>query len=346
MLNLFKKENIQNTFKERVSKFWEEFSRVENQLMLAIEEKNSTSISNIISNLIKILKIHISWTLTPQSKINKKLALTLSPEGNKHYALLALFWKNSAPNIENWEFHAAKTANPKFNSMTFDIYGKKISLGDTLFSSVFNEETKRFDIVIFNPEFKNLEEPHLSNFKYLLLDELLGESVVATLIGKVSIQLNGDQMVNYQVLYDEINKNIQINGWEKDNLITSIWTSYQRIPTGNDKRNDIFVGSTIVPELNNLKNDPLRNSGAEYTYIYFEHSQVNKDNLISERTKISSRLVEILKNEKLGYLIGEATGVNNSYIDFILFDVDKGTEIIKTELAKIEDYNFNIRKFY
>lgn len=348
MFNFFKRKQQEQSFKENVKKFWQEFEVKEKEIKAAVHHKEQDTVSAHITHLISILKLRLSWSIAPQSKEEKKFVLTLSPEGNKHLYLLAHFWKSLAPHHKDWLFYATKKENPGFGNMILNIEGTEFPFAEATYIVNEVEGAKKLDVVIYHPLFHTMGETHIDNIKFMILDELLGEIVVETMIGQITISLTPNKRsLNYQKFYQLVEKKIHEGSVKKEDLLLHNWYGYTSEPKNSGPlRSDIYVGSTLIPDLLKVTQDPLKNTGASYVYLAFNNQNIAKNNLVHERSRIADRVEEVLKEKQLGYLVGEATGIHDSYLDFVVVDVIEGIKAIEENLAQIREYNFQIKKFW
>ncbi len=122
----------------------------------------------------------LAWELGPG--LEKKHALTVSPDGVSALRSLTAAWKAAAPDdFADWEFHDVRPAVVgSANELELETAGAVV-MGRDVQVAVFDDELKhRLDIWVYHPQMSRLSKRDRWSLAFLLVDAALGESRVAT----------------------------------------------------------------------------------------------------------------------------------------------------------------------
>ncbi len=120
-----------NSFKSRVSKFWESFSEEEGQIREMMDNKvEGETLLNFVDSILQIAftKIYFEMGINNEGKYE----LILTPEGDRVRLMQLHYWLQYAPQHlwEKWNFYSTKPPHGKPGS-TITMYD--IRLEETIF---------------------------------------------------------------------------------------------------------------------------------------------------------------------------------------------------------------------
>ena len=79
--------------------------------------------------------------------------------------------------------------------------------------------------------------------------------------------------------------------------------------------------------------NPLADFGAEYEMIIIPVNQLPPGQQVDARGKLEEALEAALSKSGTGKVLGGATGLENAYIDLVLFDAVRSRHVIKSVMA-------------
>ena len=184
------------------------------------------------------------------------------------------------------------------------------------------------------------EEDDEDNIKYGYLNK------------ELSVQVFEKSSISIKKLKSYIDEAINQNKWKVYKNPFEKFYGYNMQPTSEshwDFREDVIAGATadisIINGYYNYDNsiyDRNFNDGVIYGFLFFENANIDQNQLISFRMNIEDEIINLIEKKGIGRLIGGATGVYYSYMDFIIFDFREFLKISKTVLNK---YNFKEKGF-
>ena len=130
-------------------------------------------------------------------------------------------------------------------------------------------------------------------------------------------------------------------GWSELSPLET-YSGYGSEPSEGFERADTVAGYTCVPQvvlgyLNNrgaLEEDPVEGTGAEYLYVkILDCGTEFQEDPLKYRTAIEDEISKRLIGG--GYVVGGATGTDNSYVDVVIFDGNRSLAAIDEALGKM-----------
>lgn len=330
------------TFRERVEKFWNWYPTVGDRYATMFDEGRAEELLPEFNKQMDKLLPGMCWVFGPG--VDGGHSFTITGEGQIGPQLLAEFWQSRAVEIPRWIFHASRQPADAENLRDMAIgLGDELSVDaeQFLIQTTVDEEAEKIDIVAWHPVFEGIDEEHHGQILFLFLDEALGEFGTQTWIGEIEIEpiTSEDNTCLLPDLPDFIQSVNAQHQWEKHSPVET-FTGYQTEEQHDGPRGDTVVGTTCVPYLifeylqsgGFLEEDPLAGTGAEFVYIAIESSVFPEGGEVDVRGEIEDRIDETLRAESCGRSLGGAMGINESYIEFLLFDSDNGRRIIQDTL--------------
>jgi len=334
--------NTMSSFKTRVENFWKGFSEEESIYRNLIDEKRFDEVRESVNALVDDLNLAFEI-----GGANNKYELVLTGEGNKTKCILANYCiKNVLTELlEKWNFHSTR---PRMSE------GFSIKMFDTVFASEdfiiypkVDVKKEKVDIEIYSSKLAKLSNDDKYRLVFIYLDTMVGENYVESYLGGINI-LNSKKLlakgINIGDVFQYIEDTIAANKWKKYNNPCEIFSGYQGQPNQESKnlRDDVFVGYTACFDvINHYYSDnewfeQVEDCGFTYGFLYYNNDGIENDNLVVFRGEIEDKIMALIDGKGIAESIGGATGINNSYIDFIIFDEADFIENIKNVDVELE----------
>ena len=340
-----KKKPSGDTFKKRVTDFWEWYPQNADRLFGMIED-GSDEIAEFMTTFMAQTLPGLAWVFGPGEPGGH--SFTVTGEGVVPKQLLAEYWQSRARQIPRWTFHASRQATPPDRLDGFAIGmrgGDPIDVVNFLIKPTVNAEGQVIDIVAWHPAFEKLADEERYHILFLLLDEALGEFGTDMWLGdiKVASLANDPSTIKLSKLPEKIDQVNRYYEWEKVLPIHG-YSLYELKQPIKGPRGDTLFGTTSIPDLvmhfidskGKLRDNPLKDTGAEFAYVTLDGSVIPPGEEVEARSKISDSIGEALEQAKSGLAVGGAFGSQNSYIDLILFDGQNSEDIVKKLLDQLQ----------
>ncbi len=324
------------TLKQRVRAFWHWYSGAAEGLYAAIEEKRCGDLEPLVSPKVDEFLPGMAWVFGPGEN-DVGHSFTLTPEGDPHQRLVAQYWLQNAPQLEGWTFYASRQPSK--------LGGHSIRINDTDFSAeeiwitpFVDEQEECVDLTVWHPLFGTIEQRLRWTVTSLWLDEALGEDLVSQRIGEV--KLGDDQLAGSMPLSelpDFIAQLEQENGWKRfiPYLCYSAYR-YDEPELEAGLRKDIFAGTTLQMRIVHdypMDSNPLADFGAAYEMIVIPIDMLPSGRQVDVRGELEETLNAALESEGAGKVLGGASGLENAYIDFVIFDGARSRHLVNSVMA-------------
>jgi hypothetical protein len=340
-----KKKPPGDSFKKRVTDFWEWYPQNADRLFGMIES-GSEGIAEFMTKYMEQTMPGLAWVFGPGEPGGH--SFTVSGEGIVPKQLLAEYWHSRARQIPRWTFHASRQATPPDRLDGFAIGmggGDPIDVINFLVQTTVNAEAEVIDLVAWHPAFAGLPEDAQYHILYLLLDEALGEFGTEMWLGEIKVAplANDQSTIKLSKLPEKI---AQVNAyyeWEKVLPIHG-FSLYEMKQPIKGPRGDTLFGTTSIPNMvlnfienkGKLRDNPLAGTGAQFAYVTLDGSVIPPGEEVDARSRISDSIAEALEQDKSGLAVGGAYGAENSYIDLILFDGQNSEDIVTKLLDQLQ----------
>lgn len=341
--NLFNNKTPERkSFKSRVSTFWQVFGEEEAKIrQLMIDKADGNTLVKAMTEILDIAFVDIPFEMGINDE--NKHELILSPNGNRVLLIQILYLLKYRPEHlnEKWNFYSSKPAQGT-EGMELNIYDIKITAGDFLVYTNLEEERKIINIDVFVPIMMELDENKKYNALFIMLDLFIGELYTMEYIGKIDIIENKKSDEYEQIpltkLKSYIDYLVNEHDWEKTKHITENYIGYKADGIENSKelRKDAYVGYTscfdIIRDLGEENIYPIKqleDDGVYMAYIFYNNSTIDQENMVPQRAEIEDAILDLIEDEGIAQSTGGATGYDNSYIDFIIYDLDAFIPIAK-----------------
>lgn len=334
------------SFVNNVNIFWNWFEENVDKFNTLISNKSLNELREEISNKLNTTFNGIPFVIGCK---RNNYELFLSPEGDIDRLYLSRYWMEQAPQIPNWKFYHIKPPNTNLNfNLKFDRSDICVGPDDFFILLKPNKKIGKIDLEVYCEKLFFVDDEEKLRYVFIMLDECLGEGYTETAIGKIDFaRKKSRKMIPISELYNAVITTFSENDWELFESPDQIFTTYELQPDtdSNKYRDDIVFGYTSNLNLidNHLQStkegiDYMHSVGAEYIFMTYDHQNIPHEQKVSFRGGIEDRVVSILDTYKLGYHLGGATGITNSYIDLLIFDMDEFNKQISGILE-----NFNVK---
>ncbi|MDR2955554.1 MAG: hypothetical protein LBV43_10765 [Prevotella sp.] len=332
---------MQESFKNRISKFWKSFSEEEYQIREMMDNKaDGETLLNFVDSILQIAfhKIFFEMGINDEGKYE----LILTPEGDRARLMLLHYWLEHAPEHlwEKWNFYSTKPPHGKPGS-TLQMFDTKIGEEDLTIYPEIDDDRNKVNIEIYSPKLMALEEGKRYSMLFIYLDQFVGELYTMEYIGYIDFvesTLDKESVLISQ-LKSIVDKAMEENGWTKFINPTEIYSGYQIEPNekeGWTLREDVFSGYTSCsPLLNDYykgespRYKEAKENGVIFGFIFFENVDIPRENVVNFRGDIEDKIVAQTIPYGIANSLGGATGYHFSYIDFIIYDFNAFMNIAK-----------------
>lgn len=346
---------MERTFKYRVNEFWREFSNQEGEIRRLIDEQ--TDLQMLVSRMKSLVDLAFNDANFEIGR-KEKYELTLTPEGDRSKLFLIEYWRRCAPNelASNWNFYSSKQAIGKGRDIELKIYGMDIGKDDYLICPKVDEDRHKVDLEVFSPKLMNIDEDKRYSVVFISLDQYIGELYVMEHIGKVDFvdDLSSDG-ITMGDLKERIDSLIEEMRWGRCEDPCQCFTSYKMKPNLTsrwDFREDVLVGTTsCIQVLNDYyfnssdHFDSAFENGAIYGFIFYDNTTVPRNEVVTLRADIEDDLSVRLSNRTDADVIGGATGLHYSYIDFIVYDMSSFMQTVDLVLSEYPVLSYGFSEF-
>jgi len=337
---------MQESFKNRVEKFWNSFTEKESEIRKMMDDK--TEGEKLIAFIDEILQIAFHKIYFEVGKNEEdKYELILTPEGDRIKLIQIYYWMQYAPAslFDKWNFHSTKPG--KGNSgFSLEMFGIKLEASDIQIFPEPDQERKKIDIQIYSTKLMELNENERYSIFFIELDQFISEIYTMEYIGFVDFVEEApedEQAVPLEKMKSYIDYIINENDWPKPGNPCEEYSAYNMKPIQSGEwelRKDIVAGYTsTIPILNayysseNELFDSYNEDGVVFGFIYYDNSNVPRENTVAFRGGIEEKITEKTVDAGIANTTGGATGYKYSYIDFVIYDLEAFLPIAKEILA-------------
>jgi hypothetical protein len=337
---------IPATFKERVTAFWDWYVQVADRFFQTIERGRCEDLVAEVGGFMDETLPHLAWVFGPGE--NGGHSFTVSGEGVVPMQLLAEYWCSRGPGIPNWTFYGSRQPSPPERLKDFAIRvgaHDQVDFETMLTRTAVDEEAQAIHLSAWHPAFERLPDEHHLQILFLLLDEALGEFGTEMWLGQIQVDRivpgkDTRPLVELPAFVQQVNDYYE---WDKLPPLRS-YSLYEVSEQSESRRGDTVVGTTCIPNVifeflehdGELPEDPLEGTGAEFAYVAVDGSVFPEGGQTEVRGNIEDALAEALESEQSGRTLGGAFGIDESYIDLILFDGERSRQIVSETLNGLQ----------
>lgn len=344
-MNLFKPKPkpAPLTLKQRVTEFWKWFAANADRFYATIEDKRCSELQPETSEAMDKWMGGMAWVYGPgANKVGH--SLTLSGEGFLPKQLVADYWVSQAPKIDGWTFYSSRQPSDSFGGIVLHLQESKEDFKPIEFwvFPYVDKDAEEIDISVWHPSINRLPEKTRFMALFLILDEILGEHGTQNWIGQIKFsEEHLKKSIPISELPELIQATEQEHGWKK-HPPTECYTGYELKPkNAHWLRSDTVAGTTRCFRLLRDYFDaegpcdhPFPGVGLDYIFVSVPTSHFPSGDQVTARGIIEDEIIEALEPIGAGISLGGATGSQNCYMDFAIYDGERSLEIIKTILKK------------
>lgn len=350
MSNISKKES----FKERVTKFWDTFIQYENIFSANNESNNIQEKIDLLNDLLnkQFPNHHITFEFSNKDSDE----LFLSPNGNWVWLIITDYIVSHAPQniLDRWNVYSTKKEKNNIVDFSLDIAGTKILPEDLVLYYQIDQERRKINVDFFVKGGEFLPDDLKSQILFVLLDNSISELYTMFYIGDV--KLLNEESVEEGISIDKFKSKVDeilINeGWCTNPNPDDSFTSFELEPKVIDtftlrddiyliitKRAGIEIYNNFLDSRTNTYFSDFRELGISFKTLFYDFQSIPSEEVIELRDKILEEMTQKISSGGIAKWISSATAVSHTYIDFIVYDLDAYTEIVKDIISK---YNLPI----
>lgn len=342
---VFGRKKSKRTFRQRVQEFWDWFPTIAGRYGELLQNQQGDQVVPEMNEQMEALLPSLSWVFGNEQEGH---SFTLTGEGQIGKQLLTEFWLSQSVDVAGWTFFGSRqpSAPESLKDMAIGISEQEqVDAKTFLIRTAVDDEAEIIHITAWHPAFEQLDEEHHAPILFIFLDEALGEFGTQTWLGEIDIApvTAGNDTRSLADLPQFIESVSRYHEWEKLSPLES-YTGYEIREPSNSPRGDTLFGTTCVPYLifeflendGRLPEDPLEGTGAEFTYIAVDGSVFPDGEQVDVRSNIEDTIDDVLRTQSAGRSLGGAFGIDESYIEFLLFDGENSRRIIQDTLTELQ----------
>ena len=343
-------DNSLPTFREQVVAFWEWFPTVADSLAASLRDGTFGDRIEKFQDTVRIGGL--AWVFGP-GESEGRFSFTISGEGQKAKQLLSHYWLQNSKDVPGWDFYSSRQpSSPELlENIEIQVGETAIDPGSLHIATEVDDEHEVVNIKAWHDAFEQLEEDARFQILFLLLDEAIGEFGTQTRLGEIEFEKT-PAAITLLELRSYLDWLWAEKGWH-DLTPLEQYTGYGTDEPRNEfDRGDTIAGHTCVPEcvltfLGNggfLEEDLLEGTGAEFVYVRLDNEIFPETDQVDFRTRIEDALCAELEGD--GYVTGGGTGLENSYIDFVLFDGGRSLDALHAGMSRLKlDGKYEVKPF-
>jgi hypothetical protein len=346
-----------NTYRKRVDFFWKWFQANEEKIHNFIEfpQKYDSEESTIfIENALDLV-----FSKNAYFEFGGNYEFTFSTGGERFLFYLLPYLVARIPEDlkYKWTFSPYKMGgiSPSFGYKKDDCV---IAIKDIELLVGYDEKQNIFYVGFYNEDFAKIEEKTATQMFLVLLDSLVGESIVEIYVGPIErLTERKGKMIPMANLLAHMEKKIQEHKGRIFHNPSDVYSAYEADPIRNGNlREDLYAGTTcffdLINEFYQKKRtiyDSFEACGSKACFLYYDCSKNNADTAFQIREEIIEKIEKYVLDEKdsgreIGILLGTGFGEKNAYIDLLLYDEEIFLQEIKP-LLQGYDYQFYLADF-
>ena len=315
------------TFKERTDAFWSWFTENEEQLSDMVtnsKEYESDDIVEFVSRGTDIISEEIHFNIGGNHE------LTFAVE-NRDYLFYLLPWLSARLPVQfrdKWNIYPYMPSTGG-KSFGFGMYDTRIDTDDVMVSTSYNDERGCFTIRFYEQSLCALDDDRCYSAFSIILKITVGEGFARIYIsGTEKAESQEEDMLPLPQLEQYMRDAVKAAGKEIFTRPDERYSVYKREAEKGPLRYDVISGASscgnLVIEYYNGEAETankLAEYGAQAMFLAYPAG----DEGISLRHEIEDRLEEEVLGKRgsgneIGILLGGGAGVENMYIDLLLYD--------------------------
>ncbi len=340
---LFRKTRATSpTLKERVEEFWKWYGEHAERFHETIQARRCSDLTSEVSEAVIRWLPGMAWVFGPGEKDHEE-SFTLSGEASLPEQFVAEYWLSKAPKLKNWVFYASRQPSKEREKFTLKLEGQHAFRAEEFWLAPYvDKEAENIDIKVWHPSLHCLDEKKRFTALFLIMDELLGEHGTQAWIGDIKFS---EEHLKTSIPITELPELIhdmqKEHGWKKY-APTETYSSYELKKQDSPwLRSDTVAGTTrhfaLLRDFFDTKgpcDHPIPKLGVDYIFISIKTSYFPKGAEVTGRGEIEDDIIAALQPAGLGISLGGATGSDNCYLDFALYDGARSLKLVKDVLAR------------
>lgn len=330
------------TLKERVEGFWKWYSANAERFHATIQAKRCRDLTEETSEAVDKHLPGMAWVYGPGQGAGEE-SFTLSGEAILPKQFVAEYWLSRAPKLKDWIFHSSRQPSKRWSDFSIRLEaGHEFKPEEFWLAPYVDTDAENIDVKVWHPSLHRLDHKTRMTALFLILDELLGEHGTQNWIGDINFS---EEHLKTSIPIAELPELIQEtqkeHGWKKYPA-PETYSSYRLKPQDQPwPRSDTVAGTTRhfsllrgFFEAEGPCDHPLPQLGVDYIFVSIKTSHFPKGAEVNGRGEIEDAIIEALEAEGAGISLGGATGSENCYMDFALYDGDRSLEMVKSVLRQ------------
>lgn len=167
----------------QLAAFWDWFQQARPRLEHELRAGFSSELQEELSSEVKALHPELAWEAGRGA--GSTLELSLSTEGHFSLRRLTEAWRQAAPEVPGWRFHAERPATARFEHAVLHFAGQQVALQQLRFRLEDDVPRARVDVTVWHPAFEAMEAGARESLSLLALDALLGADELERWVGGV-----------------------------------------------------------------------------------------------------------------------------------------------------------------
>lgn len=282
----------------------------------------------------------IMWEFGPGLHGGHRLVIT--PEVNRELRPLVDTILERAPALQGWEFYGYRLAESVAQAERMLEARGLISLAKA-HALVALGKHNRVDLTFYSPDFKGSKDQDALNAAFVATEVLLGEQVLDTWVGAVSVEKSTElapgviALADVRETVDGYVSRLKADlpdkpAWQLPE--DTHWTMWELKPQKSEnypQQLDLFVGKSMYPDMwvaahsgVIFHSERFSKHGELFCYVKIDGSVDLTGEKFQDKAQIEDAIDASLKEAKAGAVVGGGTGLRYSYIDLALADPEKG----------------------
>jgi hypothetical protein len=333
-----------------IDNWWKAFVGHSTNLRNTFCNRTDFDVAGFMFKNLQAIDASMMWEFGPALNV-KGHRLVITPEDRKDLRPLVTEILNRAPALEGWEFYPYRPPVDFDHAKTTVESRTGTPLVGLNFTGEINE-INQVDLAFIILDAKDKESGELAHRQaFVMVESILGEEILDKWIGAIEISDSLSRGNNHKPISelgiwvnDQIRKIKQALPskpfYERAN--DEQWTLFKITPPKEKeyvRQEDMIVAKTMcIPLWKNahsrasFTSERFSKIGEIFCYVKLDGREGLDGTLFEDKSEIEDALDNALISEKLGCNIGGGTGLQYSYIDLALTDLDKGIAVVQNVL--------------
>ena len=330
----------------RIERWWDAFAAKAGDIKRSFADDFDFDIPAFMRDTIEQIDQRLGWEFGPAVD-GEGDRLVITPEHNLALRPLADAIIARAPEIEGWEFHHSRPAEPPNVARAAVEAETENELGRCVVQMAI-DEMNRVGLKFVLPDAFDRELAALQ--AAIAAEALLGEEMFARWTGRIEV-LAEEEGPDWRPL-DDLRASVfahvaQIDADLRDTpLVQNVdrlqWSLWRLSPPQKDeypRQQDLIMGSSALEKMSACAQlgqsfDSRRYSrvGETFCFLKFDGAGRKIAARMDERKAVETAINDALIGEQHGVVVGTGTGKKYSYLDLALTDVARAIPVIRKQM--------------